>query len=90
MLAVLNTLTLGRQNEFIDCEKATVRIVVLPIMDIKASWNSTLELLEQAYRLLEFTCELLQNKKYTEYRPMVTTQDQWTIMKYLMVVLRPF
>jgi len=49
MLAKLITLTPGCRNEFIDCEKAKVRIVVIPIMDVKICWNSTLELLEHAY-----------------------------------------
>jgi len=90
MLAVLITLTPGRRNEFIDCQKAKVRIAVLPIIDVKTRWNSTLELLERAYRLREFTREWLQNPKYSEYRPLFTTQDEWTIVKYVMEVLRPF
>jgi len=90
MLAVLITLTPGRQNEFIDCQKAKGHIAVLPIMDVKTRWNSTLELLERAYCLREFTCEWLQKPKYTEYRPLFTTHDEWTIVKYVMEVLSPF
>jgi len=90
MLAVLITLTPGCQNEFIDCQNAKVRIAVLPIMDVKTRWNSTLELLERAYRLREFTRKWLQNPKYSEYWPLFTTQDEWTIVKYVMEVLRPF
>jgi len=90
MLAVLITLTPGRRNEFIDCQKTKVRIAVLPIMDAETRWNSTLELLERAYRLRGFTCEWLQNPKYAQYRPLFTTQDEWTIVKYVMEVLRPF
>jgi hypothetical protein len=90
MLAVLLTLTPGRRNEFIDCQKAKVRIAVLPIVDVKTRWNSTLELLERAYRLPEFTPEWLQNPKYAEYRLLFTTQDEWMIVKYVMEVLRPF
>jgi len=90
MGAVLITLTPGRQNEFIDCYKAKVRIVVLPIMDVKTRWNSTLQLLERASQLHEFTRELHKNPKYRVFRPLFTTQDEWTIVKYVMVVLRPF
>jgi len=57
MLAVLVTLTPGRRNEYIECQKAKVRIAVLPIMDVKTLWNYTLELLERAYRGREFTHE---------------------------------
>ena len=89
MLAVLITLTPGRRNEFIDCQHAKVRIAVLPIMHVKTRWNSTLELLEHAYRLHEFTREWLKNAKYSDYRPLFTTQDEWTIVKYVMEVLRP-
>ena len=90
MLAVLITLTPGRQNEFIDCQKAKVRIAVLPIMDVKTRWNSTLELLKCAYCLRQFTRKWLQNPKYTEYWPLFTTQNEWTIVKYVMEVLSPF
>ena len=90
MLAVLITLTPGRRNKFIDCQKAKVRIAGLPIMDVKTSWNSILELLESAYRLPEFTCEWLNNPKYSDYRPLFTSQDEWTIVKYVMEVLRAF
>jgi len=90
MLAVFITLTPGHRNEFIDCQKAKVRMAVLPMMDVKTRWNSTLELLECAYRLREFTREWLQNQKYSEYRPLFTTQDEWTIVKHVVGVLRPF
>jgi hypothetical protein len=46
MLAVLIMLGPGHQNEFIDNQKANVRIVVLPIMDVKTLWNFTVEWLE--------------------------------------------
>jgi hypothetical protein len=81
MLAVLITLTPGRRNEFIDCQKAQVRIAVLPIMDLKTRWNSTVKILERAYRSCEFTREWLRNPKDCDYRPLFTTQDEWTIVK---------
>ena len=55
MLAGLITRTSDRRNEIIDRQKGNICIVVLPIMDVKTCWNSTLELLEQAYQLQEFT-----------------------------------
>jgi len=90
MLAVLITLTPGRQNELIDCQKARVRIALLPIMDVKIHWNSTQELLECAYILSESTREWLKNPKYSAYRPLFTTQDDWTNVKYDLEVLWPF
>jgi hypothetical protein len=90
MLAVLITLTPGCQNEYIDCQKAQVHIAVLLTMDVKTLWNSTLELPELAYRLWEFTSECLQYPQYTEHRPLLTTQDEWTISNYVIEVLRPF
>jgi hypothetical protein len=74
----------------IDSQKANVWIAVLPIIGVKTHWNSMLELLERAYRLREFTGEWLQNPKYAEYWPLFTTQDEWTIVNYVMAVLRPF
>jgi len=90
MLAVLIMLTPGRQNEFIDCQKAKVRNAVLPFMDVKTHCNSTLELLERTYRLWEFTRQWLQNPKYNDLKPLFTTQDEWTIVKHIMEGLRQF
>jgi len=90
MLAVLIMLTPGHQNEFLHCQKAEVCIVVIPIMDVKTWWNCTLELLERASRVREWTRDGLQNPKYSDYRPLFTTQDEWIIVKYVMEVLRPF
>jgi len=90
MLAVLITLTPGLQGECIDCQKTKVRIAVLPIIDVKRRWNPTVELLERAYRLREFTREWLKNPTYSEYRSLYTTEDEWTIVKYVMGVLMPF
>jgi hypothetical protein len=76
MLAVLFTLTPGRQNDFMDCHQAKVPNPVLSIIAVKTHWNSTLELLEQANRLREFTGELLHNLEHTEYRLVFTTPDE--------------
>jgi len=83
-------LTPGPRNEFIDFLQAKMRIAVLPRMDVKTQWNSTLELLERAYWLREFTCKSLRNPKSSDYWPLFTTQNEWTIIKYVMEVLRQF
>jgi hypothetical protein len=75
MRVVLIMLTPGCRNEFIDWQTAKLRISLLPIMDVKTRWNITLELLELAYQLRSFTHERLQNPKYSDYRPLFTTQD---------------
>jgi hypothetical protein len=90
MLVELITLTPGGRKEFIECHKASLWITVLHIMDVKTRWNLTLELLKRACRLCEFTREWLNNPKYTNSQPLFTTQDEWTIVKYVMEVLRPF
>jgi len=86
MLAVLITLTTGRRNEFIHCQMALVRIALPPILDVNTWWNSTLYLLKRPHRLLEFTREWLQNPNFTDYWPLVTTQDECTMVKYAMQV----
>ena len=90
MLDVLITLTPGRRNEFIHCQIAKVRIAVLPTMDVKTRCNSTREMFEHAYQLWEFTWKWLQNLNYSDYRPLFTTQDEWTMVKYVIEVLRSF
>jgi hypothetical protein len=59
-------------------------------MDVKIQWNWTEKLLEQIYRLREFTCKWLKNPTSSGYQPRFTTQDELTIVKYVMEVLRPF
>jgi hypothetical protein len=53
-------------------------------------WDSALELLKHAYRLCEFTLERLKYPKYSDYRPLFPTQDEWTVVNHIMEVLRPF
>jgi len=76
-------LTPGLRKEFIDCRKSEVGIVVLLIMYLKTCRNFTMELLECAYRLREFTCLCLQNPVYREYQPLFTRWDEWIIVKYI-------
>jgi hypothetical protein len=57
MLAVLIKLTPGCRNEFIDCHRAKVRMVALPMMDVKTPWNSIAELLKHQYQIREFAGE---------------------------------
>jgi len=89
MLAVLITLTPDRQNEFIDCQNAKVRIAILPIMDVTSWWNSTLELLGRGYQSQEFTCEWVNNRKCNDFRPLCTAQNECTIVNYVIEVLDP-
>jgi len=90
MLAVLITLTPGRRNEFIDCQQAKVHIAVLTSMDLKTWWNSTLELLELAYQIREFTRKCSRNLECSDFRPLFTMQDEWTSFRYIMEVSRTF
>ena len=90
MLALFITLAPGRRNDFIDRQKAKVRITVPPIIDVKTCWNLTLEVLERINILREFTGELLKIPKYSDYLPLFTTQDEWTIVMYVMEALWPF
>jgi len=90
MLAILIMLTPGHQNKFIDCQKTHVGITVLSIIDVKAQWNSTLELLERAYQLTEVTNKSLNNANYGDYQAFCTNPFECTIVMYVIEVLRPF
>jgi hypothetical protein len=57
---------------------------------MKTLWNSTLELLDRTYPLCELTRQWVKNPKHSYYRPLSTTQDEWTIVAYVMEVLQPF
>jgi len=90
MLAVLITLTPGYRNKFSDSPKAKVQIAILPIRDVQTRWESPNRVFEQAYWLREFSSEWPKNPEYSEYQQLYTTQDKWTIVKYIMALLRPF
>jgi hypothetical protein len=90
MLAVLITLTPGLRNEFIDGQKADIQIAVLPLMDFKICLNSTLKWLERDFQMRQFTCQWLKTRKYSDYRLLFITQEEWTIVKYVMEILWPF
>jgi hypothetical protein len=59
MLAVLIMLTPDRQTEFINRDTAAERIMVPPNADEMTTWDCSLELLAQIYRIWEFTCQWL-------------------------------
>jgi hypothetical protein len=90
MVAEFHTLTPGCRNEFIDFQKAIVKIAVQPIIDMKTHWNMTLDLLERTYRSHVFTHLRFKNPKYPDHQPPFPTQNQWSIVKYVMDVLLPF
>jgi len=80
----------GHRNEFIVSPNAIVCIAAQWIMDVKTRWSSILEGLEQACLLGELTHEWLKNPKYSDYWPLLTTYDEWSIVKYMMDILWPF
>jgi hypothetical protein len=58
-------------------------------MEVKTHCNSILQLLEHGYPLRAFTPEWPQNLKHSDYRLLFTTDDEWTIVNYVMEGLRP-
>jgi len=90
ILGVLITYTPGRRSEFNDCQNTKVPIAVRSIMDVNTHWNWTVQLLEWAYLLQDFTCELLENPIYGDYWPLFTTQDEGTFFKCVMEVSMSF
>jgi len=67
-----------------------VQIVVLPIMDVMTRWNSTLELLVQAFQLQELTHKWPKNPKNIADQQLFATQNEWTLVKYMMKGWKPF
>jgi len=70
--------------------KSQAWIAVLPVMDLKTRSNSKMEWLERPYWLQEFTRKRLNNQTYSNYRSLFTTQDEWTMVVYVMDMVRPF
>jgi len=65
-------------------------VAVLLIMNVQTLCNSTLKLHKHAHQLREFTHVWLMNPTFSHYRPLFTTHDEWTIIKYVMGVSKPF
>jgi hypothetical protein len=59
-------------------------------MDVMTRWNSTLELLVQAYQLQELTHKWPKNPKNIAYQPLFTTQVEWTLVDYIIKGSKPF
>jgi len=59
-------------------------------MELKALANSIQELLEWAYRLREFTPEVLPNPKYRYYWPHFVSQNHGTLVMFIIEISRPF
>jgi len=59
-------------------------------MEVKTDWNSTVELIERVNQFQEFTHEWLQNPKYSDYLELITTKDEWTLVKYVLDIFTPF
>jgi hypothetical protein len=78
------------RNEFIVYPNGIVRIAVLPIMDDRTLLNKAWKLVERVYRLREFTHGLLMNPLSSKYWSLFTTQNEWTTVKYVMEVFKPY
>jgi len=83
MLDLLITPTPGCRYEFIHCRQAKVPNEVLPMTNLKTWCNSTMQLLERAYQLPEFTNMWLKYPKYIDYWARFPIQGEWTIFKYI-------
>ena len=70
-----------------DVQRGRVEQPVMLIYDIKTRWNSTLNMLERALRLKDFTREWI--KDYPSYTPLWSTPSEWKQVEYILQVLEP-
>lgn len=88
LLAVVINGSPKRRDDFLETQRGKEAIAVTLILDVKTRWNSTLAMLERAYRLKAYTfCWLSQ---YPQYQPLFTTDDEWKAVEYVLQVLLPF
>ena len=88
LLAVVVNGSPKRRDDFLEMQKGNEPIAVTLILDVKTRWNSTLAMLERAYRLKSYTCWWL--IEYPQYQGLFTTDDEWKAVEYVLQVLLPF
>src|SRR5437588_13046825 len=77
-----------RRNDYLEIQKEAEQIAVTLILDVKTRWNSTLAMLERAYRLKTYTYRLL--IQYPQYKSLFTTEKEWRAVEYVLQVPLPF
>lgn len=64
------------------------RYAVLPVNDVKTRWNSTVVMIQRAYRLRSYITQWVLSEP--QYWPLMITPDEWAMLEYIMTVLEPF
>jgi len=77
-----------RRDDYLEIQRGKENIAVTLILDVKTRWNSTLAMLERAYRLKSYTYSWL--VQYPQYHSLCTTEDEWKAVEYVLQVLLPF
>lgn len=80
-----------RRAKFLALQKGRELYAVCPILDVQTRWNSTLVMLQRAYRLKSYTAQWLQNLEPKDHhlRVLHTTPQEWVALEYLMTILEP-
>jgi len=75
------------RQHFIEIQDNGVKIPTTLLYDITTGWNSTLNMLERAVRLCEFTKDWLLT--YAEFTTLWSTLEEWRQIEYILEVLQP-
>ena len=76
-----------RREHYLNLQKGHVEHPVTLIYDVKTRWNSTLNMLERALRMKDFTREWI--REYECYMPLWSTPGEWKQVEYILEVLEP-
>jgi hypothetical protein len=87
-MAVVVNSSPRRRDDFLGKQKGKELIAVTLILDVKTRWNSTLAMVEKAYRLQPYMCLWLVD--YPQFSPLFTTDEEWNAVEYVLQVLCPF
>ena len=86
-MVIVNS-SLQQHDKFQGLQDGRELVAVTLSLDVKTRWNSTLAMLERAYRPHDYTEAWL--ALHSEFSMLTTSANEWHAIEYLIEILEPF